>query len=110
MTRAAYLLIILIAAGVLAFPRSGYPAQATEKPAPVQEAAFQTSPVTIDGSELFQVRGVQAFPADDRANHIVDSIEKTARNHSISSDAITMVESELTTDIVAGKRVIMSVH
>jgi small-conductance mechanosensitive channel len=107
MTRAAYLLIILITAGVLVSPRPGIPAESTNRPASAQEPSFQTSPVTLDGDELFHVRGIQAFPAEERANGISDRIEKLARDHSVRSDAIKAVDTELATEIVAGDRVIM---
>src|SRR6185369_15148834 len=110
MTRAAYLLIILITAGVLTSPRLGIPAESPDKPAEVQESTFQTSPVTIDGTVLFNVRGLEAFPSEKRASRIGDLIEKAAKDHSVRPDAITAVETALTTDIIAGKRAILSVH
>ena len=109
MTRAAYLLIILIAACVLASPRLGISAESPDRPASVQESSFQDSPVTLDGTVLFHVRGVLAFPAEERASGIVARIEKAAKDHSVRSDAIMAVESEIATEIVAGGRVIMSV-
>ncbi|HXE98634.1 MAG TPA: hypothetical protein VN642_19685, partial [Dongiaceae bacterium] len=110
MTRAAHLLIILIAAGVLAFPRLGTAAESPDGPVSVQESAFQVSSVTLDGTKLFQVRGVQAFSAEERASGIGARIEKLARDHSVRSDAIMTVEEEFATEIVAGDRVIMSVR
>src|SRR5689334_18166367 len=98
-TRAAYLLIILVAAGALAFPRGGYPASPPDTPAPTRVSAFQTSPVTIDGSVLFRVRGAQAFPAEERASMIGNLIEKAARDRSFRADAITVAEAALSTDV-----------
>jgi small-conductance mechanosensitive channel len=109
MARLVYLVIILIAAGILTSPCQGAPASQADSPAPVQEPSFQTSPVIVDGSVLFPVRGLQAFPAEERAGRIGALIANTAEDESVRSDAITAVESGLTTDIVAGGRVIMSV-
>ncbi|HXE97204.1 MAG TPA: mechanosensitive ion channel family protein [Dongiaceae bacterium] len=109
MMRAAYLVIILIAAGILTSPCQGVPAPQPDSPAPVPETSLQTAPVTVDGSVLFPVRGLQAFPAEERANRISALIAKTAQDESIRSDAITIVESELSTEIVAAGRVIMAV-
>lgn len=108
--RAAYLMIILIASGILASPCQVAAASQSNSPAPLQESSsFQTSPVTLDGNVLFPVRGLQAFPSEERANKIGALIVKTAQDESVRSDAITAVESGLTTDIVADGRVIMSV-
>jgi len=110
MMRAAHLLIILITAALLLSPRLGTSAESPDRPAEVQESPFQVSPVTLDGSVLFHVRGVEAFPSKERANRIGDLIEKAAKDHSVRLDTITAVEAALTTDIVAGNRVILSIH
>lgn len=110
MTRTVWLLIILIAVGVLAFPRLGASELSPERPAAAEEATFDTTPVTLDGTVLFQVRGVLAFPAEERASGIGERIEKAAKDHSIRPDAIMTVESAFATEIVADGRVIMSVH
>jgi hypothetical protein len=88
MTRAIYLFVILIAAGVLAFSRPGAAAPVPERQEPLQASSLRTSPVTIDGTVLFPVRGLQAFPAEERARTIGDLIGKTARDHAIRTDAI----------------------
>lgn len=108
MARARYFIIVLIAAAVLASPRPATP-EPPDRPTAGEESSFQTSPVTIDGTVLFPVRGLQAFPAPERAGRIGKLVEEAARDHSIRTDAITTVESDLSTDIVAGGKVIMSV-
>ena len=75
MTRASLLMIILIAAGVLACPRAGYSEQSPDRPVAVQEATPHTAPVMVDGRVLFHVRGVEAFPAEERAEKISSLIE-----------------------------------
>src|SRR6185369_15842544 len=74
-----------------------------------KDSSYLTAPVLVDGNVIFPVRGLQAFPAEERANRIGTLIAETAQNESIKSDAITAVESDQTTDIVANGRVIMSV-
>ena len=108
MARAVYLLVVLIAAGILATPLPVASATAPDRVASVQEPS-RTSSVTIDGTVLFPVRGMQAYPAEERAGRIGRLIEKTARDHSVRVEEITTVETDPTTDIVAGGTVIMSV-
>src|SRR6185369_8660432 len=76
---------------------------------PVQESSLQTSPVTLDGTVLFPVRGLQAFPAEERAGRIGTLIAKTAQDESVTIDDIKAIESDLTTDIVAAGHIIMTV-
>jgi len=109
MARTVYLVITLIAACILASPCQGDSGLQPDNPAVTQESPLQTAPVTIDGNVLFPVRGMPAFPAEERAGRISTLIEKTARNDSARSDAITAVESAQTTDIIADGRIIMSV-
>jgi len=109
MSRAIYLMLILIAAVVLASSRPGASAPVPERQEPVQASSLRTSPVTIDGTVLFPVRGLQAFPAKERAGTIGELIEKTARDHAIRPDAVATVETDISTDIVADGTVIMPV-
>ena len=109
MSRAIYLMIILLAAVVLASSRPGAAAPLPDRQEPVQEPSFRTSPVVIDGTVLFPVRGLRAFPAAERASTIGELIEKTARDHAIRTDAVATVETDISTDIVADGTVIMSV-
>lgn len=75
----------------------------------VPEAEIATAPVEIDGSVLFRVRGVSAFPAERRAAAIRDRIEGVARDPEFLTDMLQVVESEDTTKIMADDRVIMLV-
>ena len=107
--RIANLVIILMAAVILTSPCQGAPAPLPGSPVSVKDSSYLTSNVLVDGNVLFPVRGLQAFPAEERATRISTLIAETAQNESIKSDAITAVESDQTTDIVANGRVIMSV-
>jgi small-conductance mechanosensitive channel len=59
---------------------------------------------------LFSVRGIQSFPAEQRAGAIADRIRKVAADRSISVASLTIVETEHSTDIMAGDKQIVSVY
>ncbi len=102
------ILLWLIAAGIFLSPAMAQQSAddarwlAAEKPLP-------TAPVMIDGRVLFHVRGVTAFPAAQRAQAIAGRISDLAADRSRSTDSLHLVESDHSTDIVAGDRLIMSV-
>ena len=73
------------------------------------ERATVTAPVMIDGRVLFRVRGATAFPADQRAGSIAGRIRALAANEATPPSELHLVESEYSTDIVAGDSSIMSV-
>ncbi len=68
-----------------------------------------TAPVMIDGRVLFRVRGVTAFPADQRAAMIASRIRVLAADETTPPSEIHLVASEHSTDIVAGDNSIISV-
>jgi small-conductance mechanosensitive channel len=74
------------------------------------EQAMETAPVVIDDMTLFSVRGVQAFPAEDRAGAIADRIGKIASDRNIPSASLTIVEAEYSSDIMAGEVKLVSIH
>jgi small-conductance mechanosensitive channel len=67
------------------------------------------APVTLDGRVLFRVRGVSAYPAEQRAHAIAERIEALAADTTIPMTALRTVETEHSTDIMAGERRIMGV-
>jgi small-conductance mechanosensitive channel len=73
------------------------------------EASIQTAAVRIDGAVLFPVRGVAAYPARERAAAIADRIIALADDPAVKADSVVAVESDHSTDIMAGDRFIMSV-
>jgi small-conductance mechanosensitive channel len=73
------------------------------------EAAESTAAVELDGVVLFRVRGTTSFPAEKRALGIRKRLEAVARDAGVRPDAVRTVETEATTDIMAGNRFIMSV-
>ncbi len=66
------------------------------------------APVTIDGRVLFQVRGVTAFPAAERAGVIASRIEAVAGDPSIPTSSLRLAESADSTDILAGDQFLLS--
>jgi small-conductance mechanosensitive channel len=73
------------------------------------DSSSATAPVRIDGKMLFTVRGISAYPAQERAAVIASRITEIADDAAVSSEAIAPVESDHSTDIMAGDRLIMSV-
>jgi small-conductance mechanosensitive channel len=88
--------------------QASFAQQEVPVPAP-KELTPQTSPVRIDDTVLFSVRGIKAYPSEVRATAIAERIKKLAEDRSLPTDSITAVQSETTTDIVAGGRPIMSI-
>jgi small-conductance mechanosensitive channel len=61
-----------------------------------------TTPVTIDGVRLFELRGVSSFPAPLRARRVRERILALAADERVPIESIHIVESENTTRIVGG--------
>ncbi len=79
------------------------------QPAAGREDVVQTAPIRIDGAALFPVRGISAHPAGERADAIADRIIALAEDPAVKADSVVAVESDHSTDIMAGDRFIMSV-
>jgi small-conductance mechanosensitive channel len=73
------------------------------------EMGMSTAPVTLDGKTLFRVRGVSAYPAEQRARAIAERIEALAADTEIPTTALRTVETEDRTDIMGGEQFIMGV-
>ncbi len=69
-----------------------------------------TAPVTLDGNPLFRVRGVSAYPAEQRAQNIQGRIVALARNSDFHGENLSLVESEVSTRIMAGDRLVMNLY
>jgi small-conductance mechanosensitive channel len=70
---------------------------------------IQTSPVTVDANRLFSVRGVSAFPAEQRAQQIEKRIRSVAQDVSFSTQSLKLAETQYGTQILAGHQMIMTV-
>ena len=102
------LLIFTILAAVSHAEQAPLPSAPAAPPAhPVIQ--HKTAPVVVDGVTLFKVRGVEAYPAEERAAGISDRIRKAADNPDVPADSIIVSETPLSSDIVAGGEPIMSV-
>ncbi len=73
------------------------------------ESEVETAQVMIDYTVLFAVRGIKAYPAEERARTIIQRIKKIAADPSIRIDSLVVVETEVSTNILAGEIRVMSV-
>jgi small-conductance mechanosensitive channel len=83
-------------------------------PAPPQvfaddEPAVPTAAVVVDGEALFQVRGVSAFPAEERARLVSRRIVELARDRGLATSALRVVQTQRSSDIMMGDRRLLSV-
>jgi small-conductance mechanosensitive channel len=73
------------------------------------EIGTPTAPVTLDGVTLFKVRGVSAFPAEQRAGAIAGRVQAVAADATVSADALRVVEAEHGSEIRAVDQLVMTV-
>jgi len=67
------------------------------------EADQPTAPVVVDGITLFNVRGVSAYPAEQRAAAISDRIAAAAKNPSLPVDSVVVREMPQATAVNAAE-------
>ncbi|MCG3117151.1 MAG: mechanosensitive ion channel family protein [Candidatus Manganitrophus sp. SA1] len=72
-------------------------------------AAVERAPVVLDGELLFEVRGVTAYPAGERAKEIAKRIEAIAADRTLPPESLRVAAGEESADIVAGDRPVMRV-
>jgi small-conductance mechanosensitive channel len=84
-------------------------AQQPASPVPVAAPASDMAPVVVDGITLFSVRGASAYPAEKRAQEIVDRIVAVAQNPAIATNTLRLEEQPDATYIMAGGRRITAV-
>jgi small-conductance mechanosensitive channel len=75
----------------------------------VETEGIETAPVKLDGVTLFRVRGVSAYPAEERAAAVAGRIRAFARETVVSPDVLHVVEAKDRTNILAADRPIISV-
>ena len=73
------------------------------------ERGVTTAPVIVDGRVLFRVRGVSAFPAEQRADAIASRIRAAAADRTIAVQDLRLDQGQDSTDILADDARIMSV-
>ena len=81
---------------------------AQQAPSEDSAADIQAAPVKLDGHTLFRVRGVSAYPAEQRAQVVADRIRTVARDRSFNVGNIRVNETPFSTQIVAGKLLIIN--
>ncbi|MGE5360398.1 MAG: mechanosensitive ion channel family protein [Bacteroidales bacterium] len=108
--KTASCLLLAFALAIPAAARAQQPSAAAPPP-PADEIAVlpPTAPVIVDGVTLFSVRGVSAFPADQRARTIADNIAAVAADRSVSADSLSIVQMPEVSQIRAGARIVMGV-
>jgi small-conductance mechanosensitive channel len=104
-------LLLLAALATAATPAMAAEERAGESPAAELEAEMTTTaPVELDGNVLFRVRGVSAFPAEQRAARIQDRIEALARDPGFRTEVLRPVEADIGIKIMAGDQLVMGVY
>jgi len=88
------------------------PAGAADEPqtgAADSEAELPSAPVVIDGTMLFRIRGTSSFPAEKRAAAIASRIKALAADRDVPANAVRAVETEIGSELVAGRHRVMTV-
>ena len=67
----------------------------TAAQSPAEDVAIEvpTAPVVIDGTTLFRVRGIQSFPAAQRAGDIAGRIIALAKDPAFGPESITLARN-----------------
>ncbi len=107
------LLLVSLAAILLMFVRLP-PAEAhqvekdspTRLPEPMEQS---TAPVTLDGRVLFPVRGITAYPAEQRAQVLSARIEALAADPDFDAESLRLEEAGDHTAIVSGDTAVVNV-
>jgi small-conductance mechanosensitive channel len=68
---------------------------------------YERAPVTLDGQVLFEVRGIPAYPAEERAKTIKQRIEEIAADRSAAIESLRVGEMADRTRIMAGDRLLV---
>ena len=91
------------AAAASSGPRSGLPPpDGTD----IDAVDYERAAVTLDGAILFQVRGLPAYPASERAKSISKRIAAIAAEPSTAAESLRVVELEDRTRIMAGDQLV----
>jgi small-conductance mechanosensitive channel len=77
---------------------------------PAPETQALSSPVILSNRVLIHVRGIKAITASQRAAGIAERLTEVARQSGFRPEAVVLVETDISTDIVAGSRILLSVY
>jgi small-conductance mechanosensitive channel len=85
--------------------------ESTSTSSSAEQVAIESrlAPVVVDGVTLFSVRGISAYPAEQRANDIAAKVVAVAANHALSKDSLRLSEVPNGTTIMADNQSIMTV-
>jgi small-conductance mechanosensitive channel len=102
--------IALLSCLPLSAPAQEAPSQPPAVDIAPLEHEIPTAPVMIDGVALFRVRGVSSFPAEQRAAVIAGRIRDMAANPAIGPDALRIEETDVASQVMADRTLIMGVY
>ena len=85
------------------------PDQSLDAPAPEQPEEYQSAMVVLDGKNLFRIAGVEAFPAEERAEKIVNKIIELAEDPNFDPESLEVKEDSGIYKIYAGDVEVLSV-
>jgi small-conductance mechanosensitive channel len=103
------LLFTVLAGAPVAFVANAGEAAPTAASSKVGAAAYAHAAVMLDGEVLFHVRGIEAFPAEERAQAVSERIRDIAADASIPVESLRTVDLADRTNLLAGEQLIMSV-
>ncbi|MGH8632846.1 MAG: mechanosensitive ion channel family protein [Burkholderiales bacterium] len=90
-------------------PESKAPSTPPGKLHDIDAAEVERAAVTLDGKLLFKVRGIPAYPAEERATVIRQRIEAIAADPSVDIDSLHIVELEDRTRVAAGEHLVVGI-
>jgi small-conductance mechanosensitive channel len=105
--RLAMLCLMLTLAWVSSTAQDDNPEPPPPNQAPAAEV--KTAPVKLDGEVLFTVRGVSAFPADQRAQLVAARIKAVAKDRNFDPQNLRLEDVQFSTQIMAGRLAVLSV-
>lgn len=107
----AFWIAVLFAVGVApaAFAQAAGPGSEAEVGVLAEETQVPMAPVTIDGTVLFNLRGVSSLPAEERAARISKRIEEVARDPAFDPANLTIADDGTITKIMAGETLILGI-
>jgi small-conductance mechanosensitive channel len=109
-------MMVLVLATILATPavwlvqltEAANAASRAADPADIEAAEYERAPVTLDGTVLFPVRGIPAYPAKERAQAISKRIEAIAADPSVAAESLRVVDLDDRTRVMAGDALVMA--
>lgn len=85
------------------------PDQNLNSPVPKQPQKYESAMVVLDGKNLFRISGVKAYPAEKRAEKIVNNIIQLAEDHSFDPKSLEIKEDTGVFKIYAGDLEVVAV-